>query len=220
MPYRPLHLFTTMRFGALALGLVLLVGCQGGTPSAPGTTTATPTPSATAQTTPAPGVGSSSGVPSPGVYKPADAKGKAENVPVPVMPELAKEYSKEGLEAFIRYWYAVGNYANKTGDVSELATLSQGSCNACAYFLKAAQDSNRDGRWLVGGDVLIPTLDIEWESGQKHQQARVQVVQNAITYYNPDGTEGRPSDPATNDAFVVTANFASTWKVADTGVIR
>ncbi|WOC60703.1 DUF6318 family protein [Paenarthrobacter sp. AT5] len=154
------------------------------------------------------------------MYKPADSKGKAENVPVPVMPELAKENSKEGLEAFIRYWYEVGGYADETGDISELATLSQKSCNACAYFLRGAQDGNRDGRWLVGGAIRIPTLDIEWESDQESQQARVQVVQDAINYYNPDGTEGRPSDPPTNDAFVVTASFDSTWKVVDTGVIR
>ena len=154
------------------------------------------------------------------MYKPADSNGKAENVPVPVMPELAKENSKEGLEAFIRYWYEVGNYADETGDISGLATLSQNSCNACAYFLKGAQDGNRDGRWLVGGAVRIPALDIEWESGQESQRARVQVVQDAINYYNPDGTEGRPSDPPTNDAFVVTASFDSAWKVVDTGVIR
>ncbi|MFJ4227111.1 DUF6318 family protein, partial [Paenarthrobacter nicotinovorans] len=77
---------------------VLLSGCQGGSgPSAsasgPSTTTTSPTVSVS--------VPAASATPSStGAYKPADAKGKAENVPVPVMPELAKENSKAGLEAF------------------------------------------------------------------------------------------------------------------------
>jgi hypothetical protein len=39
------------------------------------------------------------------VYKPADAKGRAQNVPVPVKPALADKNTKEGLEAFTKYWY-------------------------------------------------------------------------------------------------------------------
>ncbi|MFK0005262.1 DUF6318 family protein [Paenarthrobacter sp. NPDC090522] len=69
------------------------------------------------------------------------------------MPALAKENTKEGLEAFIRYWYAVGNYANETGDISELRSLSTPECQPCAYFQRASSDGYTNGRWLVGGRV-------------------------------------------------------------------
>jgi hypothetical protein len=59
-----------------------------------------------------------------------------------------------------------------------------------------------------------------WNAGETAHQTKVQVIQEAITYYNADGTEGRPADAATNDAFVIVASFESTWKVVDTGVIR
>jgi hypothetical protein len=99
--------FVRVRTAVLALTAALLLSsCQGGSapggpPSETGSTTASPTASVS--------VPSASATPSaPPVYKPADAKGKAENVPVPVMPELAKENSKAGLEAFIGYWYELG----------------------------------------------------------------------------------------------------------------
>ncbi|MCT9870444.1 DUF6318 family protein [Paenarthrobacter aurescens] len=197
---------------------LLLCSCQGGStpsgsPSETGSTTASPAVSST----PPPGSPTPS---ASAVYKPADAKGKAQNVPVPVMPELAKENSKAGLEAFIGYWYEVGNYADETGDISGLSTLSTPECKACTQFQKAALDGSRDGRWIVGGKVSTPRIDVSWNSGEATHQANVQVIQEAITYYNADGTEGRPADPATNDAFVIAASFDSTWKVVDIGVIR
>ncbi|WP_026005492.1 DUF6318 family protein [Arthrobacter sp. M2012083] len=212
--------FVRVRTALLALTAALLLSsCQGGSaapggpPSETSSTTASPTTSVSVPAASATAV-------SPAVYKPADASGKAENVPVPVMPELAKENSKAGLEAFIGYWYEVGNYADETGDVSGLSTLSTPECKACMQFQYAAVDSSKNGRWVVGGKVSTPRIEIAWNAGQTTHQAKVQVIQEAITYYNADGTEGRPADAATNDAFVVVASFETSWKVVDTGVIR
>ncbi|MFP3580239.1 hypothetical protein SB659_11715 [Arthrobacter sp. SIMBA_036] len=84
----------------------------------------------------------------------------------------------------------------------------------------AATDSNRDGRWTNGGTLHIPNVETDWTSQSDSQVTKVQVIQDAIHYFNRDGTEGRPSDAATNDAFAVVAKFRSSWKVVDTGVIR
>ncbi|MEJ1116443.1 DUF6318 family protein [Paenarthrobacter sp. CCNWLY172] len=210
------------RTGAIAVGLALLLtGCQGGTtrsapPPEPDSTTASPTTSASvpaASATP-------ESPPTSAVYKPADAKGKAENVPVPVMPELAKENSKAGLEAFIGYYYEVGNYVNETGNVAELSALSDPACLICTHLNEASIDSYKNGRWMVGGKMRTPTVEVDWDPQEASHVARVQVIQDAIAYYNEDGTEGRPSDVATNDVFVVVASFQTGWKVVDTGVIR
>lgn len=141
--------FARIQTGVVGLGvLMLLSGCAGGsTPSSTvsqtGSTTASPTSSVSV-----PAAGATPAA-SP-VYKPADATGKAQNVPVPVMPELAKENSKAGLEAFIGYWYEVGNYADETGDISRLSTLSTPECKACIQFQNAALDSSKNGRWVCG----------------------------------------------------------------------
>lgn len=69
------------------------------TPTSAGTSTAAPT--ATAKPTP--------------TYKPADANGPAQNVPLPVKPALADKFSKAGIEAFAKYWYATLSYGYETG---------------------------------------------------------------------------------------------------------
>jgi hypothetical protein len=205
-------------FAALFIAAaVILTGCQGGpgpsaSPSGPGTTPA-PTLSVS--------VPAASATPtSTGVYKPADSKGKAENVPVPVMPELAKENSKAGLEAFIGYWYAQQNYAMETGDQTEWSKLSSPGCSTCKRIEKGINDSYINGRWSVGGNISLPAIEPIWVMDANVQQSKVQVVQKQIEYFNPDGTVGRPSEPASNSAFALLATHKTAgWMVVDLGVI-
>jgi hypothetical protein len=105
------------RFGLIAgvvAGSLLLAGCSGGAPADPGSASPTAAESASASATPTP-------TPTPSaVYKPADASGPAQNVPVPVLPDVAKTETKEGLEAFVRFWYGALNYAFETGNTKNL----------------------------------------------------------------------------------------------------
>src|SRR6478736_5613204 len=98
---------------------------SGGSPGPGGTSSqmADETPTATAAATP-------TSTPS-AVYKPADATGPAQNVPVPVLPEVAKTETKEGAEAFTKYWFSVLSYAYETGDTAALSTLSKPECTVC-----------------------------------------------------------------------------------------
>lgn len=214
----------TVRVGSVALAVSLLLsGCQGGSspssaPTETGSTTAAPTPDTSSPGSPA--VTSGTTAPS-GVYKPADAKGKAQNVPVPVMPELAKENTKEGLEAFIRYWYAQQNYAIETGDQSIWSVLSTGECLTCKRIEKGIRDSYINGRWTAGGTISTPVIEPLWTEGAKVQQAKVQVIQDQADYFNADGTTGRPSEPSTNSAFGIFAGFGTTgWTVSSLGIIK
>ncbi|WOC61511.1 DUF6318 family protein [Paenarthrobacter sp. AT5] len=225
MPYRPTDSFTPARLRGAGLGLaaaLLLTGCQGGTPSPPNTTTAEPASSATATGAPVPGASESgaAGAPSAGEYKPADAKGKAENVPVPVMPELAKENSKEGLEAFIRYWYAQLSYVDETGDMSGWLPLFTPDCRLCMRLRESGEDGYVRNRWLVGGRISIPSVEVQWQESGGTQWSKVQVIQESIDYYNADGTKGRESDEKSNDAFVLIANHVNgAWIAVDLGLL-
>src|SRR6185312_1169890 len=94
---------------ALITSVLVLVGC-----SAP--PTAAPTGSAGATTMVSE---ETADVPpttvAAAVYKPATADGPAENVPVPVLPGAATEFTREGLIAFTNYWYSTLGYAYETG---------------------------------------------------------------------------------------------------------
>ena len=211
-----------VRVAAAGVGVSLLLsGCQGGNPpgsppSESGSTTASPTSGATGSPSP---VGPSATTAPSGVYKPADAKGKAQNVPVPVMPELAKENSKEGLEAFIRYWYAQLSYVDETGDMSSWLPLISRDCRLCVRLQESGEDGYSKGRWLAGGKISVPVIEVQW-GADSVKVAKVQVLQDQIDYYNQDGSVGRTRSEASNDAFALFASFANnTWIVVDLGVI-
>src|SRR6478609_7401154 len=86
-------------------------------------------------------------------YKPADASGRAQNVPVPVLPEAAKAETKEGLEAFARYWYSALSYAYETGDLTRISFISSATCALCGKVFPGIKKWNAEGRWIVGATV-------------------------------------------------------------------
>ena len=107
-------------------------------------------------TTPSPTTAPATSTPSPTkVYKPASASGPAENVPVPVLPAEAKEFSKKGLEAFARYWYSTLGYVFETGDSKPMMSITVPDCETCANVKETVIGWHSDGRWIVGGQMKV-----------------------------------------------------------------
>lgn len=185
-----------LRYSVMATfvaGTLALAGCQGGGPP-PGTTETT-TASATPSATP---------VPAPtAVYKPADAQGKAQNVPVPVKPALADENSKAGLEAFVGYWFALLNYGYETGNLAEWQKLTSPSCVFCTSLKDGIETSYSKGRWLAGGRISTPSLEATLAVDGGVPKVLVQTVHAPVAYYNADGTEGRAASAGSSSASVV-----------------
>lgn len=208
------------RTGAMAVGLALLLtGCQGGStpsppPSEPSSTTASPTTSASVPATP-------DSPPTSAVYKPADAKGKAQNVPVPVIPELAKENSKAGLEAFIGYWYATLSYAYETGTTEKLMPLSSPTCALCTSLRKGIEASWKDGKWIAGATIRSATVEAAFDPSASTQVAAIQVIQEPIEIRDRDGSLYQDPTGATNSASRAAMTFDDQrWLLVDLGLIR
>ncbi|TVU60935.1 hypothetical protein FQP90_15370 [Paenarthrobacter nitroguajacolicus] len=208
--------FGRARPAALFLAAAMLLsGCQsGGSPTATSSTTATPTPSASSPVAAATPAASAA-------YKPADAKGKAQNVPVPVMSELAKSNSKAGLEAFIGYWYATYSYAIETGDLTAWRAITNTSTPVAVAHEESVELNYINGRWMVGGRLATPVVEVTWEpQGGPVYSTKVQVIQEAIQYYDAEGVEGQPNSAATNTADAVLATYVDgAWKVTEYGSI-
>ncbi|WP_264196832.1 DUF6318 family protein [Arthrobacter sp. SO3] len=166
----------------VALSLFPVTACTGGG-TTPGATAASASLSPTASPTP-------TATPSPTAsYKPADASGRAENVPVPVLPDAAKAETKEGLEAFARYWFSQLNYAYETGDVSRLSEVTSPACRACDRAKTVITGWHEGGRWLVGGRTETPSVSTTFKvAPDGNYQVAIQVSQVSISYYNADGT--------------------------------
>ncbi|WP_427115494.1 DUF6318 family protein [Pseudarthrobacter scleromae] len=167
--------------GAAVAAALMLAGCAGGAPADPGAVSSTPTVSATS---------SPPSTPSPtptAAYKPADASGPAQNVPVPVLPEVAKTETKEGLEAFAKYWFELLSYGYETGDTKPLSAMTSPSCTMCERAKQVQEGWHQDGRWLAGGKVTTPSINTTFiRAPDGNYQVAVQVSQEPLSYYNPD----------------------------------
>lgn len=198
---------------------LLLTACNnGGSP--PGNQPVVESPSApaapaqTATSSPAPS-------PSPS-YKPADASGKAQNVPVPVLPEVAKAETKEGLEAFARYWFGQLNFAYETGKISGLTSITDPSCQFCSNITGALTTNYEEGRWMVGGHIETPSISTTYKSQSDGEyQVVVQVQQTSITYFDSAGAQFRKSTPSSDTGNVMLAAFkGGQWQLTGLHPIR
>ena len=204
---------------AVALFLAALVGttaCSGGQ-SPPAPTTAAPVESTASAS---PGTTSATPTAAP-AYKPADASGRAQNVPVPVLPEAAKAETKEGLEAFAKYWFEVLSYGYGTGDVSRLDAITAADCQPCSSAKKVILSWNEGGKWLIGGTLTTPSVTGVFDKGpDSRYQVAVQARQKAITYMRQDGSVAR-SDPQPDDTgnLLFVEFGAGAWKLVNIGKI-
>ena len=170
---------------ALAMaGVFLMAGCssppEAGPTNPPATVPATTAPSP-ASNTPPPSTSA--------VYKPATAQGPAENVPVPVLPDKAKEFSKEGLIAFTEYWYSTLGYAFETGDPGPMLAISDPGCRTCMAMKNTTEAGHADGKWISGGKMVIqaPTSNFT-QTPDGTYQAITMARQEQVKYFRADKT--------------------------------
>jgi hypothetical protein len=174
----------------VAVSVLALSGCSGGgdpqagptatavaSPAASGSGSASATPSATPTTKPTP------------VYKPADAKGRAQDVPVPVKPALADKNTKEGLEAFAKYWYELMGYAYETGNLKPVDEVTAATCASCGRVRQTIQSWNSGGRWIEGGRFEIFDASTKFRpDANGNQQVFVQYHRLPVNYRQANGT--------------------------------
>lgn len=207
-----------VRCGAAALIVgfaVALSGCNSGdSPGTGGTSSpmAAETPTATATPSPTP-------TPS-AVYKPADASGPAQNVPVPVLPEVAKTETKEGAEAFTKYWFSVLSYAYETGDTERLSAISGANCVFCKGLVDNIETAWSDGKWISGGHIETPAVTADPPAGEP-TRVTLQVIQKELVIHNPDGSPYQEATAATNSGSQATATYEGAgWTISKLSLIR
>ena len=205
---------TTISFRArliviAVVGVMLgLAGCTpGGPPEASQTGSPSASPAVTATPTPTPLA----------VYKPATSTGRAENVPVPVLPEAAKADSKEGLEAFARYWYDLMNFAYQTGDLTPVDAVSGAGCNSCSRVRPTIEDWNSQGQWIEGGKLSVVFAETKFRpDADGRNQVIVQYHREAISYHRADGSVEKASPKTSLQADIMIAKYeGGAWSASN-----
>jgi hypothetical protein len=175
------RLFAVSLFAVLALALS---GCANGD-SPKGDPSAGPTSSASQSASVTP-IATVTPKPTP-VYKPADAKGRAQNVPVPALPEAAKSETKAGLVAFAKYWYSTLNFAYETGNFGPLDRVTEATCALCQKVRPGIVEWNSGGRWIVGGLVKANGAFTEFvKSSTGEYQVTTQLEQSTGALHRAD----------------------------------
>ncbi|MEV5053571.1 DUF6318 family protein [Arthrobacter sp. LAR12-1-1.1] len=166
----------------VSISLTSVTACNGGGTPPPGSPPAdsqSPSASSTPSAAPTPTAS----------YKPADATGRAQNVPVPELPEAAKAETKEGAIAFAKHWYTLLNYAYQTGEFRLMDQVTDSSCRLCAKVRPGIVEWNSEGRWIAGGLVRAKGAYTNFvKTSQGGYQVTTQLEQSAGTLYRADSS--------------------------------
>lgn len=140
--------------------------------------------------------GTSSRSPTPTTSEPTRSTPPTEPAP-PVTPALAREQSKAGAKAFVRYAIEALNYGYLEGRSNPFAIVSNSSCEVCAALQSNIERIERRGGHQVGGDWSPTSID-KVPSGVRKRPILIADVTVAAGWTTP--SEGAPRDrirPAT-----------------------
>ena len=198
----------------VSISLMSVTACSGGgtpPPESPQSASQSPSEAPTPSATPTPTAS----------YKPADATGKAQNVPVPELPEAAKAETKEGAIAFAGYWFSLLSYGYESGELTPLESVTSTACEPCEKAKGVIRAWHSEGRWLMGGKITTPSISTEFaKSAESTYQVVVQAHQTPLTYMRSDGSKAR-SDPQPDDTgnLLFVAFKDGVWHLVDVGRI-
>jgi hypothetical protein len=203
-------------------GSVMLSGCQGDPNEEQTTSPPTSTPPASAAVSAAPPApadpsgGESTAAPEP---SPASSKGPAANIPVPTKPALADENSKEGLEAFTRYWFELFNYGYATNDWKTFSEVTDLGCGTCRNVLTAVDEHYESGGWIVGGEAEVRSFTTDFVPNIEGSiSSFVEVDQAAAMTISEDGLVEGESEARRESIDVVIALWEDgRWVMLDFG---
>jgi hypothetical protein len=89
----------------------------------------------------------------------ASSLGPARNLPKPVLPEAARQNTKEGFEAFTQYWFDTITYGLETGDSEPLREVSLPDCKMCNGYIADAGQVARGERRHVGPRWTVSSFE-------------------------------------------------------------
>ncbi|NUL45201.1 hypothetical protein F7P69_08345 [Cellulosimicrobium funkei] len=210
--------------GVMTVGLVL-TGCSGdggeGEPSsAAPSASSVSTESASPEDSASAPVSSSPSSSASGTYEPATETSPAKNVPVPEMPEAAKEPTQEGLEAAVEYWWEADNYLKLTGDSEALERVSTVDCKLCNDLINRWSEIYKLGGWAESDQAEVNVQFTTIDDGGSGGTGAMEVSEAPGQIYRPDGEPGATGDGTSKIPWTFSAVFDQndrSWKIDDLG---
>ncbi|HWJ67560.1 MAG TPA: DUF6318 family protein [Nocardioides sp.] len=135
----------------------------------------------------------------------------------PALPNAATKATEAGARAFIKYYFDLINYAQATGDVGALRSLSGPNCDACAGITKNLRDLYKNDGRIEGGTnavTILKAAELSDPAGSAFgYRLELEVAHDAQTIYRPSA----PDDdrPAGSDNLTAALFWAdnSRWRL-------
>ena len=211
--------------GVMALGLVL-AGCSGDGGAGESSSAAPSATSVSSESASPDGSSSASPSASPsGTYEPATETSPAKNVPVPEMPEAAKEPTQEGLEAAVEYWWETDAYLKSTGESDPMGKISTNGCKLCIGQFSMWEEIYEAGGWAVTEGTNVDLGTAEMAPDDAGGTFVAQVTELPVHIHKPDGTlvEEASSREESMANWAGSATFESEsghWKISSMEVMK
>ncbi|MBF4993146.1 hypothetical protein ITX31_03335 [Arthrobacter gandavensis] len=153
----------------------------------PAVNTSQAEPAETGSSTPAPAEPPAP-TPTPS-YSQASGAGPAANVELPILPEAARQETKDGLLAFAEYWFELVDYTYQTGDAALLRVVTTPECAVCGGMYGRIPEAYADGGWVEGGLVEMDKLESAFVlTPENRRQATMSVRQKEMIFRDRSGT--------------------------------
>ncbi|MHA7264029.1 DUF6318 family protein [Arthrobacter sp. TMN-37] len=186
----------------VAAGSFLLSGCQGagaGSGAPGGSHAAAPSTSPASQ--------------------PAPSSGPAADLQPPPKPAGVDAETREGLEAFTRYWFALFSYGYESNNWSGLQAVTDRGCDTCTNVIGEVGKHYETGGWIQGGKVIVHAVSTTLQPGARGPvSSTVTLEQAELVYFDQSGREAAVSDalPLTRSV-TIAVHKNNRWVMLDFG---
>lgn len=123
-------------------------------------------------------------------FIPASADGPAQNVPVPELPDAAREQTPEGAEATLEYWWDALDYLYLTNDPAPLLKISGTDCVMCKHFQEVVPEALSEDRWyVIDGAHEVEDVSSDLFADQETAEFEYTVLQPRAQLLEGSGTQ-------------------------------
>ncbi|WFP16262.1 DUF6318 family protein [Citricoccus muralis] len=123
-------------------------------------------------------------------FIPASADGPAQNVPVPALPDAAREQTPEGAEATLEYWWDAMEYLYLTGDPEQLMAASEADCEVCEMMVETWESAYRNDEWSsLNGEIEIESTLSTVDEEVSQADIDYSLTHPELRHYSSNGDE-------------------------------
>jgi len=129
------------------------------------------------------------------------------------MPTVAQEFTPNGAATFVAHYVSLLDYASKTGDVRELARLSDSQCEGCNRYIDRFRTLYEAGGKADGRDWTRTATDLRFQRDRQFETiatTTLRISRGSIQ----DSSDAAPVEyPDVSEPVTFALLFDGSWRI-------